>query len=764
MVMAIKKKINNVICGNVFALSTIVAEALHYRQSWQRLCTIDNRGRGFALSTIVAEALHYRQSWQRLCTIDNRGRGFALLTMFAGVNIECLDSYMAAMVDIGPGIGKSFKLELMELENIVANTVYLKAREGGTDSNKGKSKKWRKILQFPHISQCIDLRNKIDARYSYVVDQQPIGRLLFRQFCENAQSEYHRYNIFLDSIEHYEIESDENRLEVAQTIYRRYLEREEKLAAGHRELYGECMAAVKAFLAGEPFREFECSMYFHRYLQWKWLESQPVTYKTFRMYRVLGKGGFGEVCACQVRATGKMYACKKLEKKRIKKRKGEGMVLIEKQILQKINSKFVVSLAYAYETKDALCLVLTIMNGGDLKFHIYNMGGDPGFDMVRSRFYAAEVVILLSGTDCGVSQVVILLSGTDCGVSQVLCGLEHLHTQGIVYRDCKPENILLDDHGHVRISDLGLAVEIPEGEMVRGRVGTVGYMAPEVIDNEKYTFSPDWFSFGCLIYEMIEGQAPFRARKEKVKREEVDRRVKEDQEKYSHKFNEDANSSRSPPRLDEAVSVVATGPEYVKHHEFFKCLNWKRVEAGIWEPPFIPDNQAVYAKDICDIELFSVVSGVVLGATDNTFHQQFACGAVSIPWQTEVPTARTTNPASACPTNSLFLYAKDVLDIEQFSTVKGVNLDATDDTFYSKFNTGSVSIPWQQEMIETECFKELNVFGPNNTTTLDLVLDAVPEPEKKGCFPFRRKKKQSARMRPVPISDQQLESTTRRDS
>lgn len=96
-----------------------------------------------------------------------------------------------------------------------------------------------------------------------------------------------------------------------------------------------------------------------------------------------------------------MYACKKLEKKRIKKRKGEAMVLIEKQILQKINSRFVVNLAYAYETKDALCLVLTIMNGGDLKFHIYNMGGDPGLDIVRARFYAAEVV----------------------------CGLEHLHQQ-----------------------------------------------------------------------------------------------------------------------------------------------------------------------------------------------------------------------------------------------------------------------------------------------------------------------------------------------
>lgn len=107
----------------------------------------------------------------------------------------------------------------------------------------------------------------------------------------------------------------------------------------------------------------------------------------------------------QVRATGKMYACKKLEKKRIKKRKGEAMVLIEKQILQKINSRFVVNLAYAYETKDALCLVLTIMNGGDLKFHIYNMGGEPGLDITRARFYAAEVI----------------------------CGLDHLHQQVSVF-------------------------------------------------------------------------------------------------------------------------------------------------------------------------------------------------------------------------------------------------------------------------------------------------------------------------------------------
>lgn len=80
-----------------------------------------------------------------------------------------------------------------------------------------------------------------------------------------------------------------------------------------------------------------------------------------------------------------------------------------------------------------------------------------------------------------------------------------------------------------------------------------------------------------------------------------------------------------------------------------------------------------------------------------------------------------------------------MLDIEQFSTVKGVNIDESDTNFYTKFNTGSVSISWQNEMMETECFRELNVFGPEECPTPDLQINAAPEPDKAGCFPFRRK-------------------------
>lgn len=147
------------------------------------------------------------------------------------------------------------------------------------------------------------------------------------------------------------------------------------------------------------------------------------------------------MCAIQVKNTGKMYACKKLDKKRLKKKNGEKMALLEKEILEKVNSRFIVSLAYAFESKSHLCLVISLMNGGDLKYHIYNIG-ERGLEMSRVIFYSA----------------------------QITCGILHLHSINIVYRDMKPENVLLDDDGHCRLSDLGLAVEVKEGKPINQRV------------------------------------------------------------------------------------------------------------------------------------------------------------------------------------------------------------------------------------------------------------------------------------------------------
>uniref|UniRef100_A0A672RBN8 G protein-coupled receptor kinase n=1 Tax=Sinocyclocheilus grahami TaxID=75366 RepID=A0A672RBN8_SINGR len=530
-----------------------------------------------------------------------------------------------------------------EIENIL-RILSLIAMWGG--NRKGKSKKWKQMLQFPHISLCEELRQTIEKDYNSLCERQPIGCLLFRQFCD-TRPELRRCVKFLDAVAEYEVTPDEKRKECGQELLDKYLnQKSDFFTVQSSNTLSQCFLSCRLihdFLSMAPFADYLDSMYYSRFLQWKWLEREPVTKNTFRQYRVLGKGGFGEVCACQVRATGKMYACKKLEKKRIKKRKGESMALNEKQILEKVNSRFVVSLAYAYETKDALCLVLTLMNGGDLKFHIYHMG-EAGFDEKRAVFYAAEIC----------------------------CGLEDLHRERIVYRDLKPENILLDDHGHIRISDLGLAVHVPEGQTIKGRVGTVGYMAPEVVKNERYTFSPDWWALGCLLYEMIQGQSPFQQRKKKIKREEVERLVKEVEEEYSSKVSEDAKSlckmllAKDP---NERLGCQGDGATEVKAHPIFRSINFKRLAAGMLEAPFIPDPQAIYCKD--------------------------------------------------------------VLDIEQFSTVKGVELEPKDDSFYSKVSSGSIPIPWQNEMIDTECFKELNILNLDGTVPPDLDWRGQPSPPPK---------------------------------
>uniref|UniRef100_A0A3Q3IV45 G protein-coupled receptor kinase n=1 Tax=Monopterus albus TaxID=43700 RepID=A0A3Q3IV45_MONAL len=487
----------------------------------------------------------------------------------------------------------------MEIEDMVANSALIKAREGSN----GRSWKWREMLRFPHISQCNDLATTIERDYYSLCVRQPIGKKLFQLFCR-SQPELQNHMSLQDA-----------------------LVRQSSACFQGTNLTLSFIRDLHKYLSGEPFIQYQKSMFFDRFLQWKQLERKPITKQTFRKYRLLGKGGFGEVWAYQVRATGMMYACKKLEKTHVKTRKGESMALNEKQILESLDSRFVVNLAYAYETKQALCMVLTMMSGGDLRFHIYNIG-KPGLDTERVCFYAAEVC----------------------------CGLIHLHQKSILYRDLKPENILLDDKGHIRISDLGLAVRLSEGKLVRGRVGTLGYMAPEVIGHERYGMSADWWGLGCLVYEMTAGQPPFRARGEHPKTSEMERRIQMGQEEYSDKFSMVAKDlcslllTKDPKRR---LGCQDSKGREVQAHPFFQKINFRMLELGLVKPPFKPDPRQVYCSD--------------------------------------------------------------VHDIDEFSTLKGVTLNQSDNEFYSKFNTGSVPITWQNEIIETGCFKELNLFGPEGS-------------------------------------------------
>ncbi|XP_048650464.1 rhodopsin kinase GRK7 [Marmota marmota marmota] len=318
-----------------------------------------------------------------------------------------------------------------------------------------------------------------------------------------------------------------------------------------------------------------------------------------------------QVCAVQVKNTGKMYACKKLDKKRLKKKGGEKMALLEKEILEKVNSPFIVSLAYAFESKTHLCLVMSLMNGGDLKFHIYNVG-TRGLAMSRVIFYTA----------------------------QMTCGVLHLHGLGIVYRDLKPENVLLDDLGNCRLSDLGLAVEVQDDKPITQRAGTNGYMAPEILmDKASYSYPVDWFAMGCSIYEMVAGRTPFKDFKEKVSKEDLKERTMKDEVAFHHEnFTEETKDIcrlflAKKPEQRLGSREKADDP---RKHPFFQTVNFPRLEAGLVEPPFVPDPSVVYAKDVDEIDDFSEVRGVEFDDKDKQFFQRFSTGAVPVAWQEEI--------------------------------------------------------------------------------------------------------------------------------
>jgi serine/threonine protein kinase len=192
------------------------------------------------------------------------------------------------------------------------------------------------------------------------------------------------------------------------------------------------------------------------------------------------------ISACKKGTSGKLYAMKIMNKKRIKIKKSEQLTLNEQICLADVKSPFVVELAYSFHSQDDVFLILDLMTGGDLSFHLCQKGL---FSKKECLYYGARIML----------------------------GLQALHDKGYVYRDLKPENCLLSEDGRVKLTDLGLAVKVTPH--LHGAAGTRGYWAPEMLRRDKngkrmsYNHIVDWFSFGCMLAEFISGINPFRSEK-----------------------------------------------------------------------------------------------------------------------------------------------------------------------------------------------------------------------------------------------------------
>jgi len=253
--------------------------------------------------------------------------------------------------------------------------------------------------------------------------------------------------------------------------------------------------------------------------------------------------------------TGKIYAMKVLDKKHILENNEVEHTLAEKNILQQIRHPFLMNLHYSFQTDDKLYFILDYVNGGEMFFHLQR---EKKFSEERVRFYAAEILL----------------------------ALEHLHKNGIIYRDLKPENLLLTDEGHICLTDFGLCKEGIREETDRTVTfcGTPEYLAPEVLKGKGYGKAVDWWSFGSLIYEMLTGLPPFYSKDI----QEMYRKIMTDKLKFPPSMSENAKNLLEN-LLQRDVNDRLRDPVKIKEHPFFAPIDMEALWQKKLKAPFVPN-------------------------------------------------------------------------------------------------------------------------------------------------------------------------------
>ena len=286
--------------------------------------------------------------------------------------------------------------------------------------------------------------------------------------------------------------------------------------------------------------------------------SVKLNYHDFTPLKLLGRGSYGQVCLVRMKINNKLYAMKVLDKSLLKETHQELHTKSERDLMVKVHCPFIVNIKSAFQDPKYLYIISDFMQGGDLFYHLHE---SHVFRFEQAQFYITEIVL----------------------------ALEYLHKNNMIYRDLKPENILIDSKGHIKLTDFGLSKMLnSSGERSFTICGTLQYIAPEMFVKKGYDNAIDWWSLGCVIYEMFAGKLAF-----KIKRNmKIDMDLYKKKLQFPRHMDEDAKDLINQLLVREPKKRLGYGPngaEKIKKHPFFEGVNWDDVWNKKVEPPFVPE-------------------------------------------------------------------------------------------------------------------------------------------------------------------------------
>ena len=302
----------------------------------------------------------------------------------------------------------------------------------------------------------------------------------------------------------------------------------------------------------------------------------------FEFLYIIGRGGFGKVWRVKSKKTNKHYALKQMSKLKIIDKKSIKSINSERDLLSELFSPFIVNMYYAFQDKEFLYLVIDLLPGGDLRYHI---SIHKKFSEEQTRFFI-------------------------CGI---ILALEYIHSKGVIHRDIKPENLVLDDKGYVRLTDFGIAKKNMEDNSSETS-GTPGYMSPEVINSKNHSFPADYFALGVIGYEFMRGERPYKGKnrreiKEQMNENQVEITMKDEiKNNYENTDNVIEGENWSKESINFINKLLKRNPEErlgykgiseLKQHLWLKYYPWNLMQNKILPSPFIPSDKGNFDEKYC---------------------------------------------------------------------------------------------------------------------------------------------------------------------